>query len=106
MLRKEFVVMLSIIILCTGCSTVKSFIDKHRINDNVVLIGQQRNLKTVWKEIDKNKEFIRKETDAFMIKGKLTSVEKWFYKSDNKHMTIVNVVNGDVVSIETVEGGN
>jgi len=103
---RKFVMMLLIMCLFISCSTLRSFVDKHRVNDEVVLIGQQRNLKIVWSEIDKKQEFIRKETDAFMIKGKITSVEKWFYKSDKTHITIVNVVNGDVVSVETVEGGN
>lgn len=78
----------------SGCATFDHSDDKDALE-------KSRSLQSIWKEISDSQTFNHKETNSFSINNKTVSIEKWFYETGH-HLTVVNVVDGQIVSIETV----
>lgn len=85
---------MAITIVVAGCATFDH-------SDNTVALGKSRNLQNIWEEISHSQRFSHKETNSFITNERTVSIEKWFYESGS-HLTVVNVVDGKIVSVETI----
>ncbi len=81
-------------IIVTGCATFDH-------SNNAVALGKSRNLQSIWEEVSNSQTFNHKETNSFMVNDKTVSIEKWFYEAGSR-LTVVNVVDGKIVSVETI----